>query len=445
MSQNSLFWFRRDLRLHDNRGLEAALNSGRPVIPLFIIDTGITDELERDDARITFIFNILREISGKLTNAGSSLRILKGNPADLFDYIIDKWSVAEIFVNEDYEPYSLERDSVVKGVAAQKGVSFSSFRDHVIFSPGDILKKDGKPYTVYTPYSKVWLAEYQRSAIEGRNNTGDVTSVGMTPTADYLSRFAKGGEPCRCDSESHGFKTSQLIVEPYDLGDKLLLEYEQKRDLPWVRGTSMIGPHLRFGTVSIREVAARAAGMSLVFLKELAWREFFIQILFHFPHVVTDSFRPHFDRIEWLNDGLLFERWCNGTTGYPIVDAGMRQLNQTGFMHNRVRMITASFLSKHLLTDWRWGEAWFASHLLDYELSSNNGNWQWAAGTGCDASPWFRVFNPTLQQKKFDAHLRYVTEWVPEYGTTRYPDQVVDHSMARERAILAYKAIMHKT
>lgn len=420
-------------------GLEAALKAGRPVIALFIIDTGITDKLPGDDARITFLFNILKNISDKLTRAGSSLRILKGNPAELFEYIIDRWSVAEIFVNEDYEPYARERDAAVRRVASAKGAAFSPFTDHVIFSPSDILKKDGTPYTVYTPYSRVWLAEYQRVAMEYR-----IVRKSTPSTDEYLSPFAKGGDACRCDPESYGFRTSHTRVEPYDLSDKLLAEYEQKRDLPWVRGTSMIGPYLRFGTVSIREVAARAAEMSLVFLKELAWREFFIQILFHFPHVVTGSFRSHFDRIEWLNDESLFERWCNGTTGYPIVDAGMRQLRETGFMHNRVRMITASFLTKHLLIDWRWGEAWFASCLLDYELSSNNGNWQWAAGTGCDASPWFRVFNPILQQKKFDAHLRYVAEWIPEYGTSAYPDQVVDHTMARERAIGTYKAVMQK-
>jgi deoxyribodipyrimidine photo-lyase len=443
MRQNSLFWFRRDLRLYDNRGLEAALRSGRPVIPLFIVDTGITDELPENDARITFIFNILKNISDQLTRAGSSLRILKGNPAELFEYIIDRWSVAGIYANEDYEPCAQERDAAVKRVASAKGATFNLYKDHVIFSPSDILKKDGTPYTVYTPYSRVWLAEYQRSLIEGGDTSGTSASSGMDLTAADLSGFARGGEAGRCDPESYGFRTSHIRVEPYDLSNRLLAGYEQKRDLPWAGGTSMIGPHLRFGTVSIREVAARAAEISLVFLKELAWREFFIQILFHFPHVVTGSFRPHFDNIEWLNEESLFERWCNGTTGYPIVDAGMRQLRETGFMHNRVRMITASFLTKHLLIDWRWGAAWFADHLLDYELASNNGNWQWAAGTGCDASPWFRVFNPLLQQKKFDSRLRYISEWIKEYGTADYPEQVVDHKMARERAIKAYKSALH--
>ena len=432
MMQNSLFWFRRDLRLHDNRGLVAALKSGQPVVALFILDSEITAELKNDDPRVTFIFSALKKISDTLTGAGSGLLILSGNPVDLFAGIIEKYSISDIFLNEDYEPYGIDRDRVVRGIAAERRVGFHSFKEHVIFSPPEIVKKDGTPYTVYTPYSRLWLTEFSKK-YRTRVSGADIDNAGAS------SGFAAGIKSDSCDPSHYGFITSSIQVEPFDVSENLLTGYEDTRNTPSLNGTSLLGPHIRFGTVSIREIAVQAAFSSHLFLKQLAWREFFIQILYHFPYVVTGSFRKKYEGIEWRNNPDEFERWCNGTTGYPIVDAGMRQLKATGYMHNRVRMITASFLTKDLLIDWRWGEAWFAVHLLDYELASNNGNWQWAAGTGCDASPWFRIFNPLIQQKKFDPGMKYISKWVPELGTDDYPSPVVDHSYARKRTIEAYK------
>ena len=416
-------WFRRDLRLEDNTALNRALESGNPVLPVFIFDTEILDELPTDDARVTFIYRELEKINRELGSGGSSIRIFRGEPLQIWRELLDRYQVDSVFVNRDYEPYARERDREVGELLAGRGIPFTSCKDQVIFEENEILKNDGTPYTVFTPYKKRWLEAFSAESL--------VPAKGFT-----------GGGFCRelypfPPLEKLGFKVSKLRVRPYDLSG--LGEYARLRDLPGPDATSHLSPHLRFGTVSIRKIIAGLGKGREVFLSELIWREFFMQILFHFPGVVHQNFNPKYNGVAWRNDQEEFKKWREGSTGYPLVDAGMRQLLATGTMHNRVRMVTASFLCKHLLIDWRLGEAYFAEKLLDYELSSNNGNWQWAAGTGCDAAPYFRIFNPAAQLKRFDPDLEYVKRWVPEHGTPDYADPMVDHSFARARALEAYK------
>jgi len=420
----NVFWFRRDLRLEDNRALEEALNSGLPVLPVFIFDKNIIEELPEDDPRISFIYDTLSKINRELAKQGSRVHVLSGDPVTAWEELAGTYEINSVYINRDYEPYAVQRDSLVEALLEKRGIRLLKFKDQVIFEQNEILKPDGKPYTVFTPYSKRWLQKFSPEI------TGN--SLKNSSPGNYLNKEIEFPS-----IQKTGFRKSEISVRPYDLS--VIREYERYRDIPSADRTSYLSPHLRFGTVSIRHIARLALKENPAFLNELIWREFFMQILYHFPHVVTDNFRPVYDDIEWRNEEKEFERWCAGETGYPMVDAGMRQLNLTGYMHNRVRMITAGFLCKHLLIDWRWGEAYFARKLLDYELSSNNGNWQWAAGTGCDAAPYFRVFNPETQQKKFDPGNEYIRKWVPEFGKPSYSKKIVDHDFARQRAIEAYK------
>ncbi len=419
-----VFWLRRDLRWSDNKGLEAALKEGQAVLPLFIYDTQILQELPRNDARLNFIHQNLHTMNETLKKHGSSLLCRKGNPVDVWKQLLEEYDITAVYTNKDYEPYARLRDKAILDLLATKDIPFHRIKDQVIFEEKEVVKKDGKPYTVYTPYKKVWLAQF------------DAAANAPTGLPDF-EQFWKNDVPF-LSLEDIGFKASSIKVQPYQLDE--LKDYEQTRDIPGRDGTSYLSPHLRFGTVSPRQVIAQLdQDKDATFLSELVWREFFMQILYNFPKVVDNNFRAKYDGIDWRNNEKEFELWCQGKTGYPMVDAGMRQLNETGYMHNRVRMVTASFLCKHLLIDWRWGEAYFAEKLLDYELSSNNGNWQWAAGTGCDASPYFRVFNPTTQFEKFDKDKAYVKRWIAEWGSDAYPEPIVDHKEARVRAIARYK------
>jgi deoxyribodipyrimidine photo-lyase len=421
-----IFWFRRDLRLEDNVGLWQALASGYKVIPVFIFDTEILGKLEPDDARVSFIFEAIDNINHKLKTVGSEIFMLHGTPEVSFKILLSTFRIKAVYINRDYEPYSISRDNKIQKILESKQIPIFSFKDQVVFEKSEIIKDNGKPYTVYTPYSTRWLKEFKESFIE------------EIPSSDLIGNFRKLDDHS-VSIESIGFKKSTLNVRKTELSESLIFNYNLTRDIPSAAGTSMVGPHLRFGTISIREVMRKTFGINLVYTKELIWREFFMQILYHFPHVEEGSFRPEYDRILWLNNEESFEKWCTGKTGFPLIDAGMRELNMTGYMHNRVRMVTANFLTRHLLTDWRWGEAWFASRLLDYDLASNNGNWQWSAGTGCDAAPYFRIFNPEIQLKKFDPDLIYTKKWIPEFGTDCYPSPIVDHSFARKRAISYYR------
>lgn len=419
-------WFRRDLRLEDNTALEEACHQSIPVLPLFIFDSLILNELPPDDARVSFIYNTLFSIDQQLKKQSSGLLIENGEPIKVWEKLIKTYDIDTVFVNRDYEPYARKRDENIQELLQGHGIKFCSLKDQVIFEPHQILKKDGTPYSVFTPFKNKWMEAFLL-----------LEKKWTTPKKNPWSAFKEQKGSVFPSLESIGFVKTKL--QPPRLNLSHVNAYDQYRDLPEENATTFVGTYLRFGLISIRKLALIGHSENQVFLSELIWREFFMQILYHFPKVVDHNFRRAYDEVQWRNDPEEFQRWCKGTTGYPLVDAGMRELNSTGFMHNRVRMVTASFLCKHLLIDWRWGEGYFASKLFDFELSSNNGNWQWAAGTGCDAVPYFRVFNPELQTKRFDPFLNYIRKWVPEIGTANYPKPMVDHATARLRAIETYR------
>lgn len=420
-----IFWFRRDLRLEDNVGLQQAVVSGYPVLPIFIFDSDILEKLEvKQDRRVDYIYQVLDAMNSVLHTHGSTLYIDYGKPLAIFKTIIALYDVQGIYCNRDYEPQAIKRDELIDSYLKDQGIQFNTYKDQVIFEKSDIVKDDSTPYTVYTPYSKKW-----KSLLAPQNYASVVVSA---------EHFYKTNPLKITELEVLGFQKTDIIFEKPNLELEIISDYDKKRDFPALDHTTHLGIALRFGTISIRSCVAFALKYNEIWLSELIWREFFMQILYHYPRVVTDSFKPKYDSIVWRNNEAEFQLWCSGKTGYPIVDAGMRQLNETGFMHNRVRMITASFLCKHLLIDWRWGEAYFAQKLLDYDLAANNGNWQWVAGCGCDAAPYFRIFNPTAQTLKFDADLSYIKTWNPDYEKyIQIP--IVSHEEARERALRVYK------
>ncbi|MCB9232059.1 MAG: deoxyribodipyrimidine photo-lyase [Bacteroidia bacterium] len=424
----TFFWFRRDLRLEDNHGLFQALKSGNPVQPLFILDSNILSQLEDPrDRRVEFIYQHLQKLDAELRKLGSGLWVEHGSPQEVWSRLTKELPIAKVFTNHDYEPYAQTRDAEIGNLLGSKEIEFRTFKDQVIFEKSEVVKDDGLPYTVFTPYSRKWKARLQEDPIQ------------FYSTLSLTGNFRQGEVPPMPSLESIGFAPSGAVFPGESLDRDLVRNYAAQRDIPSIRGTSRLSVHLRFGTVSIRKLVLEARSLSESWLNELIWREFYQMILWHFPHVVNGAFRSKYDHIKWRHDEGEFLRWCEGRTGYPLVDAGMRELNATGFMHNRVRMVTASFLTKHLLIDWRWGEAYFAEKLLDFDLASNNGGWQWAAGTGCDAAPYFRIFNPESQMKKFDPKGKYVRHWVPEFGTPAYPRPVVEHSFARERCLAVFK------
>jgi len=436
MAAVSIFWFRRDLRLNDNAGLYSALKTSENVQPIFIFDTNILDKLEdKDDARVQFIHDTIIDLDHQLQEFGCRLHVYYGKPLEVMTEIMSISEVTSVFTNRDYEPYALDRDDKVANLCLQKGITFSTYKDHVIFEKDEVLKKDNGPYTVFSPYKRRWL-EKVKSKI---NTKGNSFYYKAYPTLKYAKSFAKS-KPRKIVSLSHmGFKKSTRSIPSKEVPQKIVKLYDKQRNFPAIRGTTMLGIHFRFGTISIREKARKAEKLNETYLSELIWRDFYSQILSHFPHVVDKAFRAKYEKLEFRNNEREFAAWCQGLTGFPIVDAGMRELNATGYMHNRVRMVVASFLTKHLLIDWRWGEAYFAAKLLDFDLASNNGGWQWASGSGTDAAPYFRIFNPTSQMTKFDKDLVYIKKWIPEYGSDEYPEPIVDHKMARERCLAMYK------
>lgn len=426
MKKITLFWMRRDLRLEDNTALFYACQQENNVLPLFIFDTTILEELDdKKDARVAFIHQRLQQLKEALEAKGFSIWVKTGKPLEIFKQLVDENDIAAVYCNRDYEPYAISRDKAVNAFLKEKGIDFLDFKDQVIFEKDEILNESGDFYKVYTPYKNAWLKKFK--AAPPTPLTPDLKRLHQSSPADFPSL------------RNLGFDETNISFPPLDIDKPLIRQYDNMRDFPAEDKTSHLGIHLRFGTLSIRKLALEAEKLNATFLSELVWREFFMMILYHHPQVVTESFKKKYDNIPWRNNEEEFNKWCAGKTGYPIVDAGMRELNTTGYMHNRVRMITASFLTKHLLIDWRWGEAYFAKKLLDYELASNNGNWQWAAGTGTDAQPYFRIFNPASQVKKFDKDLAYIKKWVPEYGTDQYPAPMIDHKLARERALETYK------
>nr|WP_298660551.1 deoxyribodipyrimidine photo-lyase [uncultured Flavobacterium sp.] len=423
----TIFWFRRDLRLEDNAALFHALNENDAVLPIFIFDTYILTNLDKNDARVTFIWQQLHAIQEALQKINKNLAVFYGEPISVFKELIATHSISSVYCNHDYEPAARKRDKSINDLLQSKGILFKTCKDQVIFEKSEIVKDDGSPYVVYTPYSKKWKASYREK------------NYVPYPSEDLVHKLCKHQYPF-LSLEAIGFEASKIVLPHFDISTQLVENYEKTRNFPALKGTSLLGIHLRFGTISIRKLAHFASGFANeTFLNELIWREFFMQILWHFPHTITKSFKPKYDAIEWNNDEIAFQMWCEGKTGYPIVDAGMRELNATGHMHNRVRMIVASFLCKHLLIDWKWGETYFASKLLDYEQASNVGNWQWAAGSGVDAAPYFRIFNPAEQIKKFDKDYAYIKKWVPEWNTSVYPQPIVDHKLARIKCLETYK------
>ncbi len=428
MEKVNIFWFRRDLRTDDNHGLFEALNAGLPVVPLFIFDPEILKNFPNpDDARLTFIHRCLTELDHEFRKFNSALQVYFSSPEVVFGRLTAKYEIQAVYTNADYEPSAIQRDEKIMNQLSAKGIELHSFKDQVIFHQDEVVKSDGSPYTIFTPYSRRWKEKFAQY------------SIPEYPSQNYLGALKHMISDYFPELEELGYK-AQNMVFPYKVVDINLLEhYGDTRDFPAEKGTSKLGIHLRFGTISIRKLTLQAVHFSEVFLNELIWRNFYMDILWHFPYAAEKAFKPAYDHIEWRNDPAEFERWCAGQTGYPLVDAGMRELNETGYMHNRVRMVVASFLTKHLLIDWRWGEAYFAQKLLDFDLAANNGGWQWASGSGCDAAPYFRIFSPDAQTKKFDPKLDYIRKWVPEFGTASYPNPIVDHAFARERAVETYK------
>ena len=423
----NIFWFRRDLRLHDNAALYHALKSGQPVQPIFIFDHDILNALKnKNDRRVAYIHRALLRLQDELSQFGATLDVRYGTPAQVFAQLCVDYDISEVYANRDYEPAARTRDKAIYEFLATKNITFRAFKDQVVFEKNEIIKADGTPYTIFTPYSRKWLAALDDFYLQSY------------PTLEYAQHFyQQPAQPIPSLAEI-GFNDANDDFPPCEIDFDIIDHYTTERDYPARSGTTKLGVHLRFGTISIRQLAAHARARNAVFLNELIWRDFYHMIVWHFPHVVGSAFKPAYNQIVWRNDAAEFERWCNGTTGYPIVDAGMRELNATGFMHNRVRMIVASFLTKHLLIDWRWGEAYFAEKLLDFDLAANNGGWQWAAGCGCDAAPYFRIFNPYLQTDKFDGQGEYIKRWVNEVASNDYLSAMVEHKFARERCLAAY-------
>jgi deoxyribodipyrimidine photo-lyase len=428
----SIFWFRRDLRLNDNYGLFEALNAKYPVLPIFIFDPEILDKLsDKTDKRVAFIHHSLFKMNESLKGHGTSIYVFNDQVEQVFEKLSDQFDIKEVYTNHDYEPYALNRDSTISNLLTSKNILFKTFKDQVIFEKSEVMKSDGTPYTIFTPYSRKWKEKLQLNPIISYSSE------------TRLINFLKEENNPFVSLRDLGFYNNNIDFQDYNISEELIKNYENTRNLPSVAGTTQISVHLRFGTLSVRDLVKLGLKWNESWLNELIWREFFMMILYHFPHVVTESFKKKYDKIEWRNNEAEFEKWCNGETGYPIVDAGMRQLNETGLMHNRVRMITAGFLCKHLLIDWRWGEAYFAQKLLDFELSSNNGNWQWAAGSGCDSAPYFRIFNPTAQTLKFDPKLIYIKTWIKNFRVD-YLKPIVEHELGRKRALEVYKRAVNE-
>lgn len=430
----AIFWHRRDLRLHDNAGLYYALKSGYPVLPLFIFDKVILDQLDdKEDKRITFIYDAVTALKNQLHQSDSDILIRYGNPIDIWKSLVEEYDIAEVYTNNDYESYAKDRDGKVKDLLKKGGAEFKSCKDQVIFEKQELLTGQNTIYSVFTPYSKAWKAKM------------DDFYLSSYPTEKYYGNFLKISSLPFPSYKEMGFVETDHLFPSDEVDSDLIEDYAETRNFPAVAGTSRMGIHLRFGTISIRDLARKAREHSETFLNELIWRDFYFQILWNFPKVGEGkAFRADYDKIKWRNNEEEFSLWCQGKTGYPLVDAGMHQLNETGFMHNRLRMVTASFLIKHLLIDWRWGEAYFAQKLLDYDLSANNGGWQWVAGSGTDAAPYFRIFNPDAQAQKFDPKGEYIKRWVPELDTMDYPEPMVDHKFARERCLKVYKEALDK-
>jgi deoxyribodipyrimidine photo-lyase len=438
----SIMWFRRDLRLDDNPALDHALSESRQILLCYVLDPSILQAKETGSPRVAFFLSALRHLHEAIRDKGGQLSILEGKPEKVLLDIARAQNVELITWNRDYEPYAVRRDEEVARRAREAGISIRTFHDQCLQPPGEITKADGKPYVVFTPYYKQWLQAGKESPVRApdRLKTGSIEKSRTLPDLGELDRTSEIPLP-PADEISAQSQLDQFI-------DSNLDRYDSARDIPFLNATSRLSPYLRFGILSPRRLRERLklrrSQGAKIFLSELAWRDFYKQILHFFPHVATGAYRKEYDAIPWPNDKKLFKAWCDGRTGFPIVDAAMRQLNQTGWMHNRLRMIVASFLAKDLQIDWRWGERYFMQKLIDGDLSANNGGWQWAAGTGTDAAPYFRIFNPTRQAERFDPEGKFIEQWVPEIDTDDYPPPIVDHKIQRDSTLKLYKSAISR-
>lgn len=468
-----LVWFRRDLRIDDHAALYHALRAGGPVWCVFVFDTDILDELLAEglsaDRRVEFIHASVTELDAALRALGGGLIVRHGRAREVVPQLARELGVAGVVANRDYEPAAFARDRAVHDALARDGIAFDTYKDQVVFECDEVLTQGGKPFSVFTPYKNAWLKKLTPFHLK---------AYPVRTYADALAAVAAGDIPSLADM---GFRSTNLATLKLPAGmsgaDTLfdafldrIDRYKVLRDFPAAKGPSYLSVHLRFGTISIRRLAreahARGGAGAETWLSELIWRDFYFQILWHNPHVVGASFRPEYDAVRWVDDAAKFRAWCEGRTGYPLVDAAQRQLAQTGYMHNRLRMVSASFLTKDLGIDWRRGEHWFARQLNDFDLAANNGGWQWAASTGCDAQPWFRIFNPVTQSEKFDADGQFIRRYCPELAKfdkkrihapwlatpleqkmagcvigSDYPAPIVDHAAAREATLARFKVV----
>ena len=467
--EKSLVWFRRDLRDFDHAALYHALKTSSQVFCAFVFDTEILDLLEnKQDRRVEFIWESVKELKAALQANGGDLIVMHGKARELIPKYALQANIHAVFANRDYEPSAVARDAEVAAKLAQNNIEFHSFKDQVLFEKDEILSLSNKPYSVFTPYKNAHLKKL------------DDFYLKPYPVDSYIHNYAKVAPSNLINLESMGFVRTNLTDMRLPTGmsggaqlfadfEERMHQYKEARNFPAVKGVSYLSVHLRFGTVSVRHLARQATNHanagSQTWLSELIWRDFYFQILHHHPQVAAGkAYKAEFENLPFPNDIALFKAWCEGKTGYPLIDAAMRQINSTGFMHNRLRMVAASFLVKDLLIDWRWGERYFAEHLIDFDLSANNGGWQWAASTGCDAQPWFRIFNPTTQSEKFDPAGKFIRKYVPELGSCNnkeihapwlmpplqkqsigivigknYPAPIVDHATQRALALSLYK------
>lgn len=470
--ETTLVWFRRDLRVHDHAALCRALSASRRVYCVFVFDREILDGLRRADRRVEFIWHSVRELDRALRKKGGALLVLHGHARSAIPQLAAQLKAEAVFVNDDYEPDAVARDAAVRDALGAGGIEFFACKDQVIFHKDEILTQQGRPYSVYTPYKNAWLK---------RLSGVDLQPHPVNPAPGQLAAI-KGHE--LPSLEALGFAPTNLAALGIETGmsgaERLFADfrermpaYHERRDFPARKGPSYLSVHLRFGTVSIRALAACAwhdAGRgAAVWLSELIWRDFYFMILHHHPRVATGAFRPEYAALAFPNDESRFRAWCEARTGYPLIDAAMRQINLTGYMHNRLRMVVASFLVKDLHIDWRWGEKYFADHLIDFDLAANNGGWQWAASSGCDAQPYFRIFNPVTQSERFDPQGRFIRRYLPELAKLPdkfihapwtappleqqaagcvvgrdYPAPVVDHAVAREQTLALYAAVKRR-
>ena len=465
---SALVWFRRDLRIDDNVALSAALASHEQVYAVFVFDTDILAPLPRRDRRVEFIWHSVAELATALRESGGGLLVRHGRAQELIPQLAETLQVDAVYANRDYEPGAIARDAAVQARLKADHRQFLDFKDQVIFDRAELLNRSGKPFSVFTPYKRAWLAALTPGHLQSHGQNSDWDRLARLPDQEAFPGLPE-----------LGFETTDLsnLRLPVGMSGAAALfddflnridHYAQARDCPAVKGPSYLSTHLRFGTISIRQLLGHAMAHggsgAETWVSELIWREFYQMLLWHHPHVVGQAFKPEYDAVQWRQDPASFAAWCAGQTGYPLVDAAMRQLNQTGYQHNRLRMVTASFLTKDLGIDWRLGEAYFAEKLNDFDLAANNGGWQWAASTGCDAQPWFRIFNPVTQSEKFDPQGKFIRRYVPELTTMPdkfihapwqlsvaeqnrtgvllgrdYPMPLVDHASARLATLERYK------